>query len=148
MQTVWTLIRCCILRRLIWVHTVCLCPKNVSLSTQGSKVIEKINFLSICSFRLPVQTSVSTLAQSSPYELQHDKTNKMSVRSAKTQISLGIRPVWSVFAARMKKPWVLIYLLSTQRRPDQTGRMPRLIWVFARCTLSVCWFCHVVAHMR
>ena len=28
-------------------------------------------------------------------EPQHDKTNKMSVRPAKTQISLGIRPVWS-----------------------------------------------------
>ena len=27
----------------------------------------------------------------------------MSVRPAKTQISLGIRPVWSVFAVRMKK---------------------------------------------
>ena len=25
----------------------------------------------------------------------HDKTNKTSVRPAKTQISLGIRPVWS-----------------------------------------------------
>ena len=32
-----------------------------------------------------------------------DKPNKMAVRLAKTQISLGIRPVWSVFAARMKK---------------------------------------------
>ena len=28
-------------------------------------------------------------------ELPHDKTNKESVHSAKTQISLGIRPVWS-----------------------------------------------------
>ena len=27
-------------------------------------------------------------------EPPHDKTNKMSVRPAKTQISLGIRPVW------------------------------------------------------
>ena len=27
------------------------------------------------------------------YELLHDKTNKVSVRPAKTQISLGIRPV-------------------------------------------------------
>ena len=26
-------------------------------------------------------------------ELRHDKTNKLSVRPAKTQISLGIRPV-------------------------------------------------------
>ena len=29
------------------------------------------------------------------YEPRHDKTNKTSVRPAKTQISLGIRPVWS-----------------------------------------------------
>ena len=29
------------------------------------------------------------------YEPPHDKTNKMTVRPAKTQISLGIRPVWS-----------------------------------------------------
>ena len=46
----------------------------------------------------------------------HDKTNKMSVRLAKTQISLGIRPVWSVFAVCMKKAWVLSYPSSTQRR--------------------------------
>ena len=30
-----------------------------------------------------------------PYEPHHDKTNKMTVRPATTQISLGIRPVWS-----------------------------------------------------
>ena len=35
------------------------------------------------------------------YEPRHDKTNKMSFRLAKTQISLGIRPVWSVFALRL-----------------------------------------------
>ena len=29
------------------------------------------------------------------YEPRHDKTNKMSVRPAKTQISLDIRPVWA-----------------------------------------------------
>ena len=34
------------------------------------------------------------------YEPRHDQTNKMSVRPAMTQISLGIRPVWSVFAVR------------------------------------------------
>ena len=49
-------------------------------------------------------------------ELWHDKTNKVSVRSAKTQISLGICWVWSVFAVCMKKPWVLSYPLSAQRR--------------------------------
>ena len=29
------------------------------------------------------------------YEPRRDKTNKVSVRPAETQISLGIRPVWS-----------------------------------------------------
>ena len=29
------------------------------------------------------------------FELRYDKINKMAVRPAKTQISLGIRPVWS-----------------------------------------------------
>ena len=35
-----------------------------------------------------------------------------------------------VFAVRMKKAWVLSYSLSAQRRL-WSGRMPRLIWVFA-----------------
>ena len=37
------------------------------------------------------------------------------------QISLGIRPVWSVFAVRMKKAWVLIYPLSTLQRLIRLG---------------------------
>ena len=69
-------------------------------------------------------------------EQHRDKTNKVTVRSAKTQINLGIRPVWSVFALRMKKVWVLGYPLSAQRRSDQTGWMPRLIWVFAWRTVT------------
>ena len=50
------------------------------------------------------------------FQPRHDKTNKMNVRPAKTQISQGICPVWSVFAVRMKKAWVLSYPLSAQRR--------------------------------
>ena len=82
---------------------------------------------------------------SSSYEPPHDKSTKWPVRPAKTQTSLGIRPVWSesslsawrklrslatywahsdghppnlirVFAVRMKKAWPLSYLLSAQRR--------------------------------
>ena len=34
---------------------------------------------------------ISNLAKNEP---QHDKTNKVTVRPAKTQISLGIRPVF------------------------------------------------------
>ena len=35
----------------------------------------------------------------------------------------------------MKKPWVLSYPLSPSEDSDQTGRIPRLIWVFAGRTL-------------
>ena len=41
---------------------------------------------------------------------------KWHMRTAKTQISLGIYLVWSVFAVYMKKAWVLSYSLSTQQR--------------------------------
>ena len=60
------------------------------------------------------------------------------VRQMKTQINLGIRPVWSQFAVRMKKPWALSYPLSAQRR----------LWSESSLgTHSFCWFCHVVVHV-
>ena len=34
---------------------------------------------------------------------RHDKTNKMTVHPVKTQISLGIRQVWTESAVRLKK---------------------------------------------
>ena len=40
-----------------------------------------------------LQATPSHSHQSLSYEPQHDKTNRMSVRPAKTQISLGIRSV-------------------------------------------------------
>ena len=72
------------------------------------------------------------------FELRHDKTNKMSVRQAKTQISLGIRPVWSESSL---SAWRKLGSLATHsvysEDSDQNGRMPRLIWVFAGHTLIV-----------
>ena len=66
------------------------------------------------------------------FEPRHDKTNKMTVRPAKTQISLCARPVWSVFAVRMKKAWVLSYPLSAQRRLWSD-------WAHAQVDLSLHW---------
>ena len=66
------------------------------------------------------------------YGPQHDKTNKMTVRPAETQISLGIRPVWS--ESSLCAQWVAKYpsfLHAGSESSDQTGRLPRLIWVFA-----------------
>ena len=44
------------------------------------------------------------------------KPTKWHVCPAKTQISLGIRQVWTVFAVRMKKAWVLSFPFSAPRR--------------------------------
>ena len=64
------------------------------------------------------------------------ETNKVSVRPAKTQVSLGICPVWSESSL---STWRNLGPLATQwadsEVSDQTGRVPRLIWVFAGCTL-------------
>ena len=58
-------------------------------------------------------------------EPRHDKTNKMSVRQAKTQISLAIRPVWS--DSSLCTHWVAKYqtlLHADSEYSDQTGQMP------------------------
>ena len=74
--------------------------------------------------------------QNVTFEPQHDKTNKMSVHQAKAQISLGIRPVRS--ESSLCAQWVAKdpkFLHADSEDSDQTGRMPRLIWVFAGHTL-------------
>ena len=72
------------------------------------------------------------------FEPPHYKTNKMTVRPAKTQISLGIHPVWS---ESLLSAWRNLGSLATHwahnEDSDQTGWMPRLIWVFAGCTLTL-----------
>ena len=66
--------------------------------------------------------------RSERHEPRHDKTNKMSVRLAKTEISLGIRPVWS--ESSLCAEWVAkdpMFLHADSEDSDQTGRMPSLI---------------------
>ena len=70
------------------------------------------------------------------FEPARDKTNKMTVRPAKTQISLGIRPAWS--ESSLCAQWVAkdpSFLHADSVDSDQTGRMPRLIWVCAGRTV-------------
>ena len=67
------------------------------------------------------------------------KPNKITVCPAKTQVSLGIRPVWS--ESSLCAQWVAkdpSFLHADSKDSDQTGQMPRLIWVFAGRT------CHFV----
>ena len=61
------------------------------------------------------------------------------LRPAKTQINLCIRPVWS--ESLVCTQWVAkdpSFLHADSEDTDQTGQMPRLIWVFAGRT------CHFV----
>ena len=56
----------------------------------------------------------------------------MTLRPAKTQISLGNRPVWS--ESSLCAQWLVkdpSFLHADNEDSDQNGRMPRLIWVFA-----------------
>ena len=64
------------------------------------------------------------------------KLTKWFVRPAKTQISLGIRSVWSEPSLTA---WRKLRSLATHwahsEDSDQIGRMPKLIWVFAGRTV-------------
>ena len=67
------------------------------------------------------------------FHLSHlvTKPTQWHVHPAKTQISLGIRPVWS--ESSLCAQWVAegpSFLHRDSEDSDQTGRMPRLIWVF------------------
>ena len=60
------------------------------------------------------------------------KPTKWHVRRGKTQISLGIRPVWSVSSlSAWRKLGALATHTAHSEDSAQTGRMPRLNWVFA-----------------
>ena len=75
---------------------------------------------------------------SSPFEPWQDKTNKVSVCPVKTQISLGICPVWS---GSSLSAWRDLGSLATHwahcEDSDQTGQTPKLIWVFAGHTVTL-----------
>ena len=80
-------------------------------------------------------------------EPPRDKTNKVAVRPAKTQVSLGIRPVWSessLCAQWVAKDPSFLYADSE----DWSD------WADARTDLSLRWahmpfcgFCHEAAHL-
>ena len=92
------------------------------------------------------------LCASHAFEPRHDKINKMAVRPAKTQISLGIRPVWSESSlSACRKLGCSATHWAHSEDSDKTGRMPRLFLVFAGRTVTllvlscrgsfVCLFC-------
>ena len=66
------------------------------------------------------------------FEPRHDKTNKMSVRLEKTQISLGIRPIWS---ESLLSAWRKLGSLATHWAHSEDWSD----WADAQADLSLCW---------
>ena len=69
------------------------------------------------------------------------KPTKWHVRQAKSQVSLDVRADWPESSL---SAWRRIGSLATQwahsEDSDQIGRMPRLIWVFARRIVFCCFW--------
>ena len=66
---------------------------------------------------------------------------------AKTQISLGLRQVWS--GSSLCTQWVAkdpSFLHADSKESDQTARMPRPI-CYCWAHMRFCWFCHADADM-
>ena len=80
------------------------------------------------------------------YEPRHDKTNKMSVRPVKTQISLGIRPVWSGSSLCAQLVAKFTRFLRADSGLIRLGGCPG----WSESLLGAqpnCWFCHVAAQI-
>ena len=117
--------------RLIWVFAGCTVTSLV-LSCRGSFCEDFVWSWLKCIFLFFCTTDFLEGRFYLSFEPAHDKTYKMTVRTAKTQISLGICPVWS--QSLLCAQWVAknsIFLHPDSKASHQTGRMPRLIWVFA-----------------
>ena len=121
--------RCTLIRMLFQKTYLHHFPRPVSLNisdpyTNDSNLIDQVNTIQMgCQGRIIIE----------PW---HDKTNKVTVRPAKTQISLGICPVWSESSL---SAWRQLGPLTTHwahsKDSDQTGPMPRLIRVLVGRTL-------------
>ena len=104
--------------------------------------MEKRTFISV-SLRYTKKKNKLSPAAQKENESAHDKTYKMAFAPSEDSDQHGHPPsLIRVFAVRMKKAWVLSYLLSAQRWSD---------WADARADLSplgahpFCWFCHALA---
>ena len=119
-------------------HAICRIVRKMPLLLHWSCVIIILPFSTIrWSCTAVKHRHLLWIAQSCWIEPPRDKTNNVAVRPAKTQISLGIRPVWSESSL---SAWRKLGLLATYERTaktDQTGWMPKLIGVFAGRTLSL-----------
>ena len=126
----WTVAKIWSFEKLAY-KTVPQCDVGVNVKVRTQKTgVTAIALLVLCTGELKIYRIT--------FEPRHDKTNNVAVRPAKTQISLGICPVWSESSL---SAWRKLGSLATHwvhsEDSDKTGRMPRLIWVYAGRTATL-----------
>ena len=111
-----------------WVFLLVFCPDHLLKGSVDFKVSASPLHHFLLMVRVHGSGSLSFLKQ----QMSHLMTKPAiwPVRPAKSQISLGIHPVWSVFAVCSKASQGPQGFFMRTAKTDQTGRMPRLIWVF------------------
>ena len=101
----------------------------------------KLSYQNLCWLPLLHQYQLPDLFNKQLLRWSTAKQTSWFVRPAKTQISLDVRTVWS--ESSLGNLWVAktpMLLHADSEDSDQTGRMPRLIWVFAGRTGHVIGF--------
>ena len=148
-------IACSNWKRLIWRMTLFPSIHNNMHETLGKPCFLKFLCLTQCRISRFLFTSVKsetvhmTANRVIGFNMSRlvTKPTKRHVHPAKTQISLGIRPVWSESSL---SAWTNLESLATHwvhsEESDQTGRMPRLIWIFAGRTVTLLVL-YVAAHI-
>ena len=130
---------------------------QADLSTVGSCFLKVCLHWVRCTFvTQKIYSVLFDCFQFPKYESPQDKTNKMTVRPAKTDSDQPGHPL-SLIRVFACLQWVAedpSFLHADSEESDQTGWMPRLIWVFAgrtchfvgfvmkqlKCNFSHCWF--------
>ena len=119
-----------------WIHWQVRRQPRYMTSHLSAALSHRLSWKNAATLYHPCHLSWFFFCKEKTLEPWHDKTNKMSVHPVKTQISLGIRPVWS--ESSLCAQWVAKgtrFLHADSEYSDQTGWMPRLICVFAGRTL-------------
>ena len=136
-----------------WTHrSICwFCPAlaNYVLLTSKTKLVCVSNCLHtaaspLFSYHTNSCLKVHSSHLKNKYEPPHDKSNKMAVRPAKTQIILGIRrPGWSESSL---SAWRKLGSLATHWAHSEDSGCSS--WPESSLgAQSFCWFCHEAAHI-
>ena len=121
------------------VRIICQPKEEISRSAVCKIYIIAINgILAFCSYVImDSQTPIFGWCYSSKTNIHAIWINFFNKLLRKTQISMGIRPVWS--ESLLCAQWVAkgsVFLQADSEDSDQTRRMRRLIWVFAGRTVK------------